>query len=506
MFTESIWNAFPNPKSYPVLKENISTDTLIIGGGVTGITLGMQLANKGKECIVLEARKVGGGTTSHSTGNLYVTIDAILSTLGAKYDAAVVQHVTMARQAALNQIKSNVAEYQLECDFENTPWYLYATDKDKNKVEKEFETATEIGLAMQRADMSLIPYNVSSAITLPDQAQINPLKYVQLLAAEIDQRFCRIFEDSPAMKIEKNKGGLFEISTPEGKIIAKHLVHATHTPKGFSFLQTLLGPYREYGIACQLKQRIDLKGIFWGYHNDEKYSTRTYEINGKQYLLIIGKAHKVGQMTHNEKNILELENFAREHFEVSTIDFRWGGQHYRPADMLPFIGATEDNLYVATGYATDGLVYGTLAGMMISDQISGKENQWTELFDPKRINPLKSASNFIKENINVAAQYLDLIPGFEDDKAFVDMVEGTGKVIDKDGHKLAVYRNYDKKLIVKSAVCTHLACVVHFNNAEKTWDCPCHGSRFGIDGSVLEGPALLPLHEITGMDGKVKIL
>jgi glycine/D-amino acid oxidase-like deaminating enzyme/nitrite reductase/ring-hydroxylating ferredoxin subunit len=493
--TESIWSAYAGTTNFPSLQGDTHVETLIIGGGITGISLAMELSKADRKSIVIEERKVGGGTTSHSTGNLYVSIDKILSVLRKKYSKEIVQKVLASRLTALNRIKEFVSTYQLDCDFQICPWHLYSMDVEDDRIEKELEIANEVGLHMDYADLSEIPYSALKGIKLLDQAQINPMKYVQELAKAIDANYCTIYEKTAATKIEK-KGEVYEVTTANGIITTKNVVHATHTPKGVMFLQTLLGPYREYGIAFKAKKRLDLKGIFWGFHEEEKYSTRTYNIGDEQFVLVIGKAHKVGQADNNIQSIRKLESFAHAYFDVDHIAFRWGGQHYRPADLLPYIGHQKDNVFIATGYSTDGLVYGTLAGMIIKDQILGLQNPWTDLFNPSRTDLLKAAENFIKENLNVAKQYIDVLPGTAEDLEFEDIAPGKGKVIERKGHKLAVYRTLDRKIIVKSAVCTHLGCIVAFNDAEQTWDCPCHGSRFEVDGSIIEGPALLPLQEI----------
>jgi Rieske Fe-S protein len=257
----------------------------------------------------------------------------------------------------------------------------------------------------------------------------------------------------------------------------------------------LLGPYREYGIACRVNGTNHPEGIFWGlYEEGTVISTRTYRRNGETYLIIVGKPHKVGQKENNEEIIASLEEFAQTHFDVQETTFRWGGQHYRPADLLPFIGPVKKGSteFIATGYSTDGLVYGTLAAHILTDMITGQDNKWVNLYDSTRKQPLKSGPKFLKENIDVASHYIkDMVgPG---DFPVQELKKGEGKVIKKEGKRLAVSRNEDGELEVISAVCTHMGCNVHWNNAEKSWDCPCHGSRFSTDGTVLEGPALDPL-------------
>ncbi|HEY3486624.1 MAG TPA: FAD-dependent oxidoreductase, partial [Gammaproteobacteria bacterium] len=499
MFTQSIWNTYSDETEFPPLREDITVDTVIIGGGITGITAASMLAAEGRKVVVLEALKVGGGTTGHSTGNLYAVIDHGLSTFRSKYDVQTLKDVLTARTHALQLIEHNIHKHQLDCDFNFCNWYLYSGHAEADAyIEQEFEAAREAGLEVQEADPAELPFRVSRAIRLRDQAQFNPMLYVRGLAKSIQTDNCRIYE-STAVESLTEEGGMCRVETPTGTVHALHAIQATHTPKGFSLLHTMLGPYREYGIACKLRAGMPEPGIFWGYPQEgEKYSTRSYLRGQDRFLIVVGRPHKVGQKKDNQECLLQLERFAEENFPVAEVAFRWGGQHYRPADLLPYIGRTDkdSNIFIATGFSTDGLLYGALAGNMIANMIQGKINPWEELFDPSRRQPLKAAKNFIKENANVFVQYLKDLPGIAETRDFADIAPGEGKIVEQKLHKLAVCRTLEGQLLVRSAICTHLACVVNWNGAEQTWDCPCHGSRFKPDGSVLEGPALRALHEV----------
>jgi glycine/D-amino acid oxidase-like deaminating enzyme/nitrite reductase/ring-hydroxylating ferredoxin subunit len=507
MWTHSLWNDFADTTDFPMLQKNIVADVAIIGGGITGISTGLLLSSKGKKVVIVEERKVGGGTSSHSTGNLYTSIDHLLSSLRPQYDLETVKRVVAARKAAQSVIEQTVKKYSLDCDFKKCGWILYAAnEKYKKKIEKEYMVAKEAGLDVTEVTVSEMPVPASTAIAIPGQAQFNPMRYVQGLAKAIAGDNCLIYEQTRVVKIQEKKE-FCEIQTTGGTITAQHVVHATHTPKGIMLVQTLLGPYREYGIACRLKGPLPPEGIYWGYdHQGEKFSFRTYQRDQSCFLLVVGKPHKVGQAKSNKTHIRALEKFANEHFDVGEVVYRWGGQHYRPADLLPYIGRKEKNspVFIATGYSTDGLVYGVLAGMIIADEISGTTNLWSGLCDSTRHQPLKAAKQFIKENTNVAKQYLKNLPGVADSSSLDDIKAGEGKIIEQNGQKLAACRGDDNQLHVRSAVCTHLSCIVAWNNAEQTWDCPCHGSRFAVDGSVLEGPAYHPLPEIKIIHKKVK--
>ncbi|HEX5057529.1 MAG TPA: FAD-dependent oxidoreductase [Gammaproteobacteria bacterium] len=511
MFTQSIWNAYSGETAFEALDEDITVDVAIIGGGITGVTAAELLARGGRKVALLEALKLGGGTTGHSTGNLYVGVDHTLSAVSSKYGVETLRDILAARSQAVRLIARNVSEYTLDCDLTSCDWYFYSDNPESDTlIDRELEAARQAGLGVQYGDASELPFSASRVLRLRDQLQFNPKLYVQGLAHAIESASCRIYENTAVESITEGRDGICTLQTPGGTVRAEHVIHATHTPKGTMLVQTLLGPYREYGIACRLHSGMPGPGIFWGYPRaGEKYSTRSYRRGDDEFLIVVGRPHKVGQLKSNEECLHKLEQFANGHFPVAEVTHRWGGQHYRPADLLPYIGRTHEdsNILIATGFSTDGLVYGALAAGMLSDLVQGRSNRWTELFDPSRKQPLKAAKNFIKENANVFVQYLKDIPGVAvEAREFSDVAPGEGKIVEKSMQKLAVCRTLDNRLLVRSAICTHLACVVNWNGAEQTWDCPCHGSRFKPDGSVLEGPAMRPLYEIQLLEDEVHVV
>lgn len=500
MFTQSLWNSFSQSTDFPTLDGELTVDVAIIGGGITGITTAQLLSQQGFSVAVLEARKIGGGTTSHSTGNLYYTIDKILSSLQSKYDNEVIRKVVSSRYEAIRLIEDNVTRHNLDCDFQKVPWYLYASNEENSeKIDKEYETAIEAGVQMIKADPAEIPFQSTNAVKVGGQAQFNSMRYVQGLSEKTDSINCRIFENTRVTNVKEEDGGV-KVKTTGGNISAKYAVYATHTPKGVRLAyHTVLGPYREYGVAGRLNGQQAPKGIYWGYFGKgDKYSVRTYKRDGKEFIMAIGQPHKVGQAENNEEHIKKLEEFLGNHFDIGEITHRWGGQHYRPADNLPYIGRKSENskIFLATGFSTDGLVYGTLSAMIISDEIAGKDNLYSEMYKASRFSPMKSAKEFLKENINMAGELIKGLAMGEDNEVIRNIQPGEGKIISQGKDKIAVSRDPSGKINAHSAVCTHLGCTIHRNIAEKTWDCPCHGSRFDENGEVLEGPALDPLKKI----------
>lgn len=496
MFTRSIWNAHSEETSFKSLDQNIMVDVAIIGGGITGITTALLLKNSGLKVVVLEARKVGRGTSGHSTGNLYAITDQLLAPIKEKYDIEVLKKVVKARGDAFNLIAENVQKYNIDCDYKQQSMYVYE-DIITNKIADELEIAREAGIAFNEISNLTVPGDFYRGMEFPGQATFNPLLYVQGLAKNVKGENCLIYENTEVREIHEEYNKVL-LTTTSGTVIAQDVIHATHTPKGIEVqYHTVLGPYREYGIAVKLEDDVYPDGIFWGHHQKEKYSIRTYERNGEKFLLCIGKPHKVGQSDDNEEHIRKLIDFLGDRFRIKEVVYKWGGQHYKPADLLPYIGRKSYNSrqFVATGFSTDGLIYGTLSAQIIASELAGTKHLYSGLFEAARHSPIKAAKEFIKENANVAGEFVKGLFTAEM-KEMEEVLPGQAKIIVKDNHKIAVHRSHDGVLTATSAICTHMGCQVHFNNAEETWDCPCHGSRFSTTGEVIEGPALKPLKQL----------
>jgi len=489
--TEALWSATTAFQTYPQLNGDLEVDVAIVGGGITGISAAYNLAKAGKRVVVLEALKVGSGTTGSSTGNLYAPTDERLSTIKSKHNEETLRAVVDSRTAAINFIEQRVQEHNIDCEFRRVPWHFFSTPGDDlmGQVAKEREAAELAGLPVTGEPPANFPYTVDAITTIADQAQFNPLKYIQGLAAAISGDNCQIFEGTKVMKVDNDETCV--VHTERGKVSAKQVIMATHSPKGIFGVHNTMTPYREYAMAVRLQGSLPTAGIYWHKLQTQQYSVRPYSNEQGNFLLILGEAHIVGHKEHNEESFLVLEQYLTKHFAVEQIEFKWAAQNYKPVDALPYIGSSllEKNTYLATGYAADGLTWGTLAGMIISDTILGIENQWAKYFDPKRFTPVASAPKLIKEGVDVAYNLVKDYLFYGDVAELKEIKAGEGKTVEVDNEKLAAYRDEEGKLHVVSSICTHMACVVHFNNAEKSWDCPCHGSRFSVEGEVLEGPA-----------------
>lgn len=491
-YTQAIWSATAGAKAYPPLSSDLEVDVAIIGGGITGITTAYSLAKAGKKVAVLEAKRVGMGTTGSSTGNLYAP-SGQLHRIESKHNEETMKAVAFSRSGAVDFIEERVQEFSIDCGFKRVPWYYFTSQEDNphnKQIEKELTAAIVAGLPATGVAPAGFPYKVSRIANVGHQAQFNPLKYVQQFAAAIEGENCQIFEQTKVLDV--SDGDPCVVHTSHGKVTAKKVVKATHSPIGRYVVHTEMEVHREYALAVRLKGELPPDGIYWHMEEKQMYSVRPYSNEQGNFLLVLDASHKIGHVEQTEKSFKRVEEYLRAHFEVDRVEYTWAAQNYRPDDGLPFIGTsfTEKNVYIATGFAADGLTWGTLASIIIADAIFGRESPWARFYDPKRFTPAASAKRFVKENLGVATHLVKDYLFRGDEKEFTEIKAGEGAVVELGDRKVAAFRDEQGQLHVVSAVCTHMGCLVHWNNGEKSWDCPCHGSRFSVDGEVLEGPAI----------------
>lgn len=491
MDTTSLWKSItPEAVTYPQLTEDVEVDVAVIGGGITGITAALNLVKAGKKVAILEARSIGGVTTSSSTGNLYVAVQPYYQNILAKFNEDIVAMIAQSRKLAIDCIESIIKEKNINCNFARRPWFLYTADEEKiSFLDKEVETIKKTGVAIgYTRDLSL-PLKFKKAAVMENQARFNPMQYVIALADDLHKKGCLIFENTRVIAMEEKNACVFY--TAHGKVIAKNGVIATHTPTGINPIQLFTAPYRSYAVAVHLKNKIYPEGHFWDLDHPH-HATCTHSVYGDlpEILVVAGNHHKTGQEHNARSHFKELELFLANHFEVDDVAYRWSAQHYHAADDIPYIGLAHrsKHIYLATGFFADGLIYGTLAGMIIGDLILEKDNPWMRVYNTGRFTPVASAPFVLKENLNVFEQYIKDCP-FLTTKSYEDVKPDEAKVVEINGEKCGVYRDNNNRVHIVSAVCTHMKCIVKWNNAEKTWDCPCHGSRFSVEGKVIEGPA-----------------
>lgn len=500
MNTRSFWEEQTGKErqQFPQLEGDIEAEVAIIGGGITGITAAHELVQKGIDVVVLEKGHLAGGTTGFSTGNLYTVTESWFHKVEDKFNFEAAKAVAWGRRNAIDYVEQNVKQYGLDCHFKRRPWYAFATDEKKVELlEKEVNFLQRAEVPVEWLDELPLKADWKKAAMVPDDARFNPLEYVNGLAGRI-KGACRIYEHSEVLEWEALDEGC-ELRTRSGKVKAAKTIMATHTPKGFDHSQMNLYPYRSYVVSAKVAAEPFPVGNFW--HLDKPFrtfSTHAWTGNDPDLMMVAGGHHKVGQADDEQNKYQALEEFLRDHYQVEEMEFRWSAQHYKTADRLPYIGKSHhdpDRIWIATGFTTDGLTYGSMAGQLLAAAVTGGNNELLEILDPHRNKLLAGAPRFLKENLNIVGQYMKELPGTMDVKDPKEIPVGEGRTYEQNGDRLAVFRKAEDDFQCVSAICTHMDCPVQWNNAEKTWDCPCHGSRFWTDGNVIEGPAYKPLEK-----------
>lgn len=499
--TESYWISTTHSKSYPKLTQDISVDVAIVGGGITGITTAYSLLRTGKKIAIVEQNRIAQGETGHTTAHVTAILDTRYSELLSNFGKDHAKLIYQSKLSAIHQIKKWVQNLKIECSFKQVPAYLYTTsESDQDDITKEKEACEELGIPAELIQNIPLPFAVANAIKFKDQYQINASQYVNALTAHCEEKGCLIFENSHVLKIEdlENEDRACQLTTPYGTIYADQVVMATNSPtQAGAFTNTKVAAYRTYAIATHLHQPPHEEALYWDTADPYHY------IRKSEHLWIIGgEDHKVGQITNTNERLRNLEKFSKEHFKSGSPHFTWSGQILEPVDGLAYIGHIpgKKNRYMATGFSGNGITFGTLSGMIISDLIQGKENQYSAIYDPHRINLLASLPAYLEENKDFPICYIKDRITKSDVTRVEDIKNEMGGTVEIEGRRVAAYRDKKGKLHTYSCVCPHQGCHVHWNQMEKTWDCPCHGSRFDTQGKVLNGPALTNLEhvEITG--------
>lgn len=499
----SLWRGINAPAAarFPRLEGTVHTGVIIIGGGITGLTTAIELLGQGLKVVVLEAGEIGRGTTGDSTGNLYIDVQPCLQTVEQKRGAEAARTVATARKAAIDYIERMVRLERIDCGFFRRPWYMFAENPQQAEtVRREMEALRNAGVAVEAAHEWPLWQPAEFAITVRDQARLDPLAYTRALADVARARGAEIYENSFVSDFDENAEGCIAVCDG-GRVHGSQIVVATHMPSGFNIVQTVAFPYRSYIVAVELEDGRYPDGMFWDTRSSESYimSTHSSKHGELDLLCVAGGDHKTGEPPHKDewKPFEELEAYARRKYPVKRVAWQWSAQHYRPADSTPYIGTAygSDRMFMATGFSADGLTWGTAASLILSELITRGSHPWLPAVDSNRFTPIASAREFAIENAKVAKDYITGFAGMPSEEV-LQVAPGEAKVVKVGDQRCAAHRDANGQLHVVSAVCTHLGCVVEWNNAEQSWDCPCHGSRFGIDGEVLEGPALVPLPRV----------
>lgn len=478
------------------LSEN-KFDVVIVGGGITGITTALQLQKAGLRCLVAEAHNLCFGTTGGTTAHVNSFFDTSYNQIASKFGEDNAQQVAMAAGEALELYKLNIAEYTIDCGYEQKSGYLFSQDdKQTDDLERIMESSKKAGVDVAFTDNIPVPIKFRKAIEYSGQANIHPSKYVYSLANAFEKKGGIILQNCMVKNVKGD--AVLEIETSTGKLNARSLIWATHIPPGINLLHFRCAPYRSYAMAVTLNDGSYPDGLAYDMYDPYHYY-RTHIIDGKKYLIVGGEDHKTAHEENTEKCFNQLEAHTRTFFNVREIEFKWSSQYFEPADGLAYIGhlpGNPDNVLVATGFGGNGITYSHIAAITLTQLITKGESRFAKLFDPDRLKPVAGFSNFVKENIGVVKEFFEKRLSKEKLKALTDIAKGEGKLVKYEGKSLALYKDENGEIYAVNPTCPHAKCSVGWNSAEKSWDCPCHGSRFSISGDVLTGPSISPLEVV----------
>lgn len=498
----SVWMATASVPKQPSLQKDTAANVCVVGAGIAGMTTAYLLVRQGKSVVVVDDGPIAGGQTQRTTAHLSNAIDDRYFEIERLHGEGGARLVAESHTAAIDRIEVIIRDERIDCDFERLDGYLFVPPGESVEVlERELEAARRAGLSgverIERAPLG--SFDTGPCLRFPRQGQFHPLKYLAGLARSIQQQGGQIFTETHVDRIDG--GSPARIKTRNGPVVtADAVVVATNTPiNDLVAIHTKQAPYLTYVIGALMPRGLISRALFWdtGAAADGQPASYHYlrlqagAETASDMLIIGGEDHKTGQANDTTERHARLEAWARERFPMMReVKFRWSGQVMEPIDGVAFIGRNSmdaANVFITTGDSGMGMTHGTIAGILLTDLICGRENSWSSLYDPSR-KTLRAVGQFASENLNVARQYGDWLTG-GDVSSPDEVAAGGGAVVRRGLTKVAVYRDEQGVLHERSAVCPHLGCIVGWNDAEKTWDCPCHGSRFDQQGRVLNGPA-----------------
>ena len=496
--TESLWLAGKNPERRPPLRGEQRCDVAVVGGGIAGLTAAFLLARDGVDVALVEAADIAGGTTGNTTAKVSSAHGLCYAGLAGKHGRATARAYATLNQSAITLMRETMLEEAIECAWREREAFVYTTDSARvAELEAERDAAVAAGLDAEMASDTPLPYLVAGAVRFGGQAEFDPVAWCRGLADAAERHGARIFERSRVVELS-SRGGC-EITTADGgRLIAERTVLATHYPtldRGLFFAR--LSAQRSYCMALRVAGELPA-GMFISIDKPTR-SVRSHKPAGAEELLIVGgEGHKVGQEEHTSERYESLEAWARLNFDVRSVEHRWSAQDAMTPDGLPYVGPLTllgDRVLVATGFAKWGMTNATAAAQILRDRLTSRENPLAATFDSNRFDPLAAGPSLLKENADVALHLVG--DRFERAHSVESLAPGEGAIVKTGGKRRAAFRDGQGEVHLLSAACTHLGCEVRFNEAERSWDCPCHGSRFDAgDGRVLEGPAVTALERV----------
>ena len=464
-------------------------DVVIVGGGITGISTAYHLQKAGMNCLLLEAHELCFGTTGGTTAHINTLLDVPYSTIEKNFSKEKSRLVAESVKEAVNTIRDTVYKNNIDCDFKTTSATLFAqTDKQKDELDKISTATGDAGIKNDFINKISIPIKFLKAMQVDEQAKFNPVRYVYSLAKEFEKAGGVIFQQCRFVSADENEN--VSIETSNGKYSGRFLIYATHIPPGVNLLHFRCVPTRSYAMAVILKNEEYPEDLLYDMYDPYNYY-RSQKIDGRKYFIVGGYDHKTAHEDNQEYRFLKLESHIRKYFDVKEIAYKWSSQYYESPDGLPYIGQLpgHDKIFVATGFGGNGMPYSTVAALLLTKMITNQDSPYKDLYDPNRLKPVAGFTNFVSHNVDVVKQFASKWFSHEDLHELAELATDEGKIVNFKDEKIAIYKDKNGGIHALSPTCTHVGCEVKWNNAELTWDCPCHGARYSYDGRVMNGPA-----------------
>jgi glycine/D-amino acid oxidase-like deaminating enzyme/nitrite reductase/ring-hydroxylating ferredoxin subunit len=487
---EPLWIDTSARTDYAPLRDGLRVDTAVVGGGIAGVTTAAKLHEEGQTVALLERDRVLDGVTGHTTAKVTSLHGLVYRHLIDDFGVERARRYAAANQAAIDDIAGTVADRDVDCGFGRAPAYTYAhTPEERRDVRAEVEAARRLDLPADFVESTDLPYEVNGAVRFDDQAYFHPRKYLLELARSVAEGDGHVFEQTTVRDVGDDVP--CRVSTDRGEVTADDVVVATHFPVyDHALYFARMYPKRSYVVAARLDGAVP-EGLYY-YPRDPYFSVRPHA--GEESLVLVGgQNHRTGHGGSTTDRYRELERQARDRFDVASIEYRWSTQDYVSVDRVPFVGPAaprSDNVYVATGFGGWGMTNATAAATVLTDRILGRENAWQSVYNPTRFNIGASTSDLFSHNKHAMSHLFEDYVGQRPTLDLSDLDRGEADVYEDRDDPVAVHRDDDGQIHAVSAVCPHMGCLVSWNDGEASWDCPCHGSRFDVDGTVLDTPAV----------------